>query len=147
MMNTETRAFGSAVAHEPRAAMIVQWVACLVVAAIFAMGVGAKFFNYTPEGSMALAEGLGVGRGFITLIGIVETLALVGILVPRTRALGALLAVVTMAGALFSHVTVLGFSGNPAAETWPLALLALVAAGYVLIVRWGDLPLVGSNDA
>jgi hypothetical protein len=77
------------------------------------MAAFTKFFVYTPDGSMALAAALGVGRG----------------------ALGALLAAFTMGGALFSHATKIGWSGNAAAEMWPIALLVLVAAAFVFIAR------------
>ncbi len=35
---------------------IALWIGQLVVAAILGMGAFMKFFNYTPEGSMALAD-------------------------------------------------------------------------------------------
>ena len=41
----------------------------------------------------------------------------------------------TMGGALFTHATRIGWSGNAAAEMWPLALIALVAAATVVVVR------------
>jgi hypothetical protein len=118
-----------------RAVIVAQWVASLGVAAILGMGAFAKFFMYTPEGSMALAEAMGVGRGVILLIGLVEMTAVALILMPRTRLLGALLASATMAGALFAHATKIGWSGNAAAEMWPLALVALLAAASVVVIR------------
>ena len=124
---------------------LISWIGSLAVAAILGMGAAPKFFNYTPEGSMALAQGLGVGRAVVTLIGGVETVALLLILLPRTRALGAAIAAGTMAGALFSHVTVLGFSGNAAAEMWPLALSALVAAAVVAWIHRSELPVIGTG--
>ena len=41
----------------------------------------------------------------------------------------------TMGGALFSHATKIGWSGNAAAEMWPMALLVLAAAIFVIIGR------------
>ncbi len=104
-----------------------------------------KFFNYTPEGSMALAEAMGVGRGIITLIGLVEVAVLFLILLPRARAVGALLGVFTMIGALVTHATKIGWSGNAAAEMWPLAIAVLAAASFVLIGRRKELPIVGKR--
>lgn len=118
-----------------RAKSWLLWAAQGAVALILGLGAFVKFFNYTPEGSMALAAALGVGRGVITAIGLVELAAALLVLVPRTRALGALLAVGTMLGALFSHATKIGWSGDAAAEMWPLALVALAAGLTVLISR------------
>ena len=56
--------------------MIALWLAQLAVAGILGMNAFVKFFNYTDEGSKALADALGVGRGAITMIGVVEATAL-----------------------------------------------------------------------
>ncbi len=126
-----------------RAWAVSSWVAQLAVAGILGMAAFTKFFVFTPEGSMGLAEALGIGRGVVTLIGLVELAAVVLILTPRRHALGALLAGLAMLGALLSHVTTIGFSGNPTAEMWPMALLVLAAASFVLFVRRGELPFMG----
>jgi hypothetical protein len=124
---------------------VAVWIGQLAVAAILGMGAFAKFFAYTPEGSMALAQALGVGRGVVTAIGLVEALAVVLILLPATRTLGAALAVATMLGALSSHATVIGFSGSATAEMWPMAIVVLLAASFVLLVRRRELPVIGSR--
>lgn len=116
-------------------ARVAVWVAQLAVAGILGMGAFTKFFMYTPDGSMALAEAMGVGRGIILLIGLVELTAAVLTLLPRRHLLGGLLAAGTMAGALFTHATKIGWSGNAAAEMWPLALVALAAAVSVVVYR------------
>ena len=116
-----------------KAMTVALWTAQLLVAGILGMTAFTKFFVYTPDGSMALAEAMGVGRGMITLIGLVELSAAALILIPRRHALGALLAVLTMGGALFTHATKIGWSGNAAAEMWPLALVVLAAASFVII--------------
>jgi len=119
-----------------RAATVALWIARIAVAGILGMGAFTKFFMYTPEGSMALADAMGVGRGVIVLIGLVELAATALILVPRTHRFGALLAAATMGGALFTHATRIGWSGNAAAEMWPLALVALAAASSIVAVRF-----------
>ncbi len=122
---------------------IALWIGQLAVAGVLGMMAFMKFFNYTPEGSMALADAMGVGRGIITLVGLVEVAVLFLILLPRARAVGALLGVFTMIGALITHATKIGWSGNAAAEMWPLAIAVLAAASFVLIGRRRELPIVG----
>lgn len=122
----------TASSESSRAWTLALWIARLAVTAILGSGAFVKFFNYVPEGSMDLAVALGVGRGTVTLIGLVEMTAAILILVPRTRPLGALLAIFTMLGAFFSHAVKIGWSGNAAAEMWPLALVVLAAASFAL---------------
>ena len=122
---------------------IALWIGQLGVAGVLGMMAFMKFFNYTPEGSMALADAMGVGRGIITLIGLVEAAVVFLVLLPRARAVGALLGVFTMVGALVTHATKIGWSGTPAAEMWPLAIAVLAAASFVLIGRRRELPIVG----
>ena len=124
---------------------IALWIGQLAVAGVLSMSAFMKFFNYTEEGSRALADAMGVGRGVITMIGVVETAALVLILSPRGHAIGALLAVFTMLGALFTHAAKIGWSGNAAAESWPLAIVVLAVASFVLMVRRKELPIVGEK--
>ena len=112
------------------------WIPQLAVAGILGMGAFTKFFMYTPDGSMVLAEAMGVGRGVIVLIGLVELLAATLIVIPGKHLFGGLLAVATMGGALFTHATTIGWSGNAAAEMWPLALIAFVAASSVVVFRY-----------
>ena len=126
---------GNLVRAKGKGMTLALWAAQLVVAGVLGMMAFTKFFAYTPDGSMALAEAMGVGRGVITLIGLVELSAAVLILVPRRYTFGALIAAATMGGALFTHATKIGWSGNPAAEMWPLALVVLAAALFVIAGR------------
>ena len=143
--NFNTTPAGEAAAgnRRSRAAAAGLWIARLVTAGVLGMVSYAKLFNFTETGSKPLAEGLGVSRGMVAGIGLVEAIALVLILLPRTRALGALLAAGTVLGALFSHATVLGWSGNPAAEMWPLALLVLVASSICAVAWRREIPVIG----
>ena len=124
---------------------IALWASQIAVAGVLGMMAFVKFFNFTPEGSMALAEAMGVGRGVITLIGLVEATVVLLILIPRTHAIGALLGVGMMFGALFTHATKIGFSGNAAAEMWPMALVVLALSAFVAFTRRRDLPLIGDR--
>ncbi len=124
---------GHSVGATGKAMTAALWTARLVVAGILGMMAFTKFFVYTPDGSMALADAMGVGRGMITLIGLVELSAAALILIPKRHALGASLAALTMGGALLTHATTIGWSGNAAAEMWPLALVVSAAAAFVII--------------
>lgn len=126
-----------------RGLTVALWIAQFAVAGIFGMMAFMKFFNYTPEGSMALATALGVGRGVVTLIGLVEAAAVITILWPRRSAVGGLLGTFTGLGALASHAAKIGFSGGSVAEMWPMALVVLAASAFVLVVRRKELPIVG----
>jgi len=134
-MSTSTLTIGSSLRAKGKALTLALWTAQLLVAGILGMAAFTKLFVYTPDGSMALAAALGVGRGVITLIGLIELSAVVLILIPRRHVLGALLAAVTMGGALFSHATRIGWSGNAAAEMWPMAMAVLAAALFVAFGR------------
>ena len=134
-MSENVAAMESSVAERGKALTVGLWIAQIVVAGILGMAAFGKFFMYTPDGSMALAEALGVGRGIVTVIGLVELASAVLILIPRRHVHGALLAAVAMLGALFSHATKIGWSGNAAAEMWPMALVVLAAAVFVIIGR------------
>ncbi len=134
-MSTSTLTAGNSLRGTGNILTLALWTAQLLVAGILGMAGFTKLFLFTPDGSMALAAALGVGRGVITAIGLIELSAAVLILIPGKHALGALLAAATMGGALFSHATKIGWSGNAAAEMWPMALVVLAAA---LLVVFGQ---------
>jgi uncharacterized membrane protein YphA (DoxX/SURF4 family) len=72
---------------------------------------------------------IGLGQWFRYLTGSLEVIGTIGLLIPALAGYAALLLAAVMAGAVVSHLTVLG--GSPAI---PLALLA-----GSLIVAWGRL--------
>ena len=139
-MSESIMTFGNTSRTEGKALAVSLWMAQVAVAGILAMAAFTKLFAYTPEGSMALAEALGVGRGVITVIGLVELSAAALILIPKRHALGGLLAAFAMVEALFSHATKVGWSGSPAAEMWPMALAVLVMSVFVIVGRRDTLP-------
>jgi hypothetical protein len=92
------------------------------------------FFKFTaaPE-SVAIFEQLGLEPYGRIGIGVLELIAAVLLLIPRWSVFGAVLGGLLMGGALMSHVTKLGFSG----EMGSLALLALIvlACCVALLIR------------
>ena len=132
-----------------KAGRTVSLVAALVAA--FVMGQSLFFkFSAAPE-AVALFETLGaepVGR---IGTGVAELLAVVLLLVPRTRAMGGALTLAIMAGAVFSHLTVLGIEvtgPNGEGDGGALFAMALVTAVAATTVSWLErrgLPVVGAR--
>lgn len=118
------------------------WVCRILAAAIL---VQTLFFKFTgAEESIYIFSTLGaepwgrIGSGFV------ELLASVLILVPKTTALGALLALGTMAGAILSHLTILGTEIR--GDGGLLFSLAVIVAFLSAVLLWAyhrDLPVIG----
>ena len=76
----------------------------------------------------------------------VELIASVLLLVPRTAVYGAILALGTISGAIFAHLTKLGLT-IPAVddhgELFALAVVVLVGSLVVLFIHRGKIPVVG----
>jgi len=147
LMMTEPRPSAVPACPSNRTRMIFIWIAQIIVAAILMQTLFFKFI-YAPETRVIFAD-LG-GRPMATLVGIVELACVVLLLIPRTAAIGAVLALGTIGGAIFSHLFILGVQiTNP--ETgekdggllFGLALIVAVGAGFVLVMRWRELPGLG----
>ena len=73
--------------------------------------------------------------------GIVELIASILILIPRTTLLGALLALGTMLGALVSHLTILGIEvKGDGGLLFSLALITLVCSLYLIYINKSKIP-------
>jgi uncharacterized membrane protein YphA (DoxX/SURF4 family) len=123
---------------------LLPWAAQVTVALILAQTLFFKF-TYAPE-TQVIFHDRG-GRPAATAVGLVELLCVVLLLVPRTAALGALLSLLVISGALFTHLSSLGIAiVDPATRESDggllFALAAVVAAGslVVLAFRWPQLP-------
>ncbi len=131
-----------------RPARIASWTAQLVAAGILGQ---TLFFKFTgaPE-AVELFTQLGVEPFGRIGSGLVELLAVVLLLTPRFASLGALVALGTMGGALFSHLTVLGVvfkdqnGVGDGGALFSMALVTTVAALVIGYVRRRELPVVGS---
>ena len=121
------------------------WIAQIAVAAILAQTLFFKF-TYAPETQVIFAH-LG-GRPVATAVGIVELVCVVLLLAPRTAALGALLTLMTISGAIVLHLTSLGIQiVNPESGEadggllFGLAMAVALGSLVVLVLRWGQLSL------
>jgi LPXTG-motif cell wall-anchored protein len=107
----------------------------VVVAAILAQTLFFKF-TYAPETQVIF--GPRGGRPAATAVGIVELVCAVLLLIPKTAVWGAALALVTICGAVFTHLTSLGIAiVNPnsgESDGGFLFLLAIVVAVGSLVV-------------
>ena len=118
----------------------------LVAAAILAQTLFFKFSG-APE-SVHIFTTLGLEPWGRIGSGVAELVVVFLLLVPRTAALGALLGLGVMAGAIGSHLTKLGIVvQGDGGLLFGLACVVLAACATVLFLRRGDLPLVGARLA
>jgi len=125
-------------------ATVVSWIAQLVAAVILAQ---TLFFKFTgaPE-SKYIFSTLGVEPWGRLATATLELIAVGLLLYPKTPALGAVLAAGLMAGAIGAHLTRLGIEvQGDGGLLFGLAVTVLVSALVVLVIRRGQLPLVGSR--
>jgi len=78
--------------------------------------------------------------------GVIELIASILLFIPNKTWLGALLAAGTMAGAIMSHLTILGIEHNDDGGTlFIMAIITLVASGILLLLNRKDIPLIGKK--
>jgi hypothetical protein len=123
-------------------AAIVSWTGQVVAAAILGQTLLFKFTG-APE-SRWIFEQLGAEPWGRWGSGVAELAAVVLLLVPRTAALGALIALGVMAGAIGAHLARLGIEVQGDGGTlFALALVTAAASATVAWIRRRALPLVG----
>jgi hypothetical protein len=132
-----------------RGQAVVSWVAQLAVAGILLQTLFFKFtgaeesvYIFTTLGRFVHVAGVEpwgrIGSGVIELI------AGLMLLVPATASLGAALAMGVMAGALASHIVVLGIEvKGDGGLLFALALTAFVGSAVVLVLRRSQIPVFG----
>jgi hypothetical protein len=132
-----------------RGQAVVSWVAQLAVAGILLQTLFFKFtgaeesvYIFTTLGRFVHVAGVEpwgrIGSGVIELI------AGLMLLVPATASLGAALAMGVMAGALASHILVLGIEvKGDGGLLFALALTAFVGSAVVLVLRRSQIPVFG----
>ena len=121
---------------------IVSWGLQLLVAGILLQ---TLFFKFTGAAeSVYIFSTLGVEPWGRMLSGIVELAAAILLLVPATTTVGAVLAIAVMAGAIGSHLTVLGIEiMGDGGLLFGLALIVFIASAAILVLRRSEIPLVG----
>ncbi|MFG0253178.1 MAG: LPXTG cell wall anchor domain-containing protein [Phycisphaerales bacterium JB038] len=132
-----------------KAGRIVAWIAQVVVSLIFVQSLFFKF-TYAAETQVIFAD-LG-GRLGATAVGLMELVAVVLLLIPARAALGALLSLGVISGAIFSHLFVIGIEVvNPdtgagdGGTLFVMALLIFALSATILFLRRRQLPLLGAK--
>ena len=122
--------------------LVLSWVLQLAAAGILLQ---TLFFKFTgAEESVYIFTALGAEPWGRIGSGVVELLASVLLLVPATASLGAVMALGVMAGAILSHLAVLGIEvKGDGGLLFGLALVVFACSAIVLGIRRAQLPVVG----
>jgi hypothetical protein len=124
--------------------LIVSWIAQVVAAGIMAQ---TLFFKFTgAEEAKYIFTTLGVEPWGRIGTGVAELVAAVLLLVPRTAAIGAVVTLGLMVGAIGSHLTKLGIVvKDDGGLLFTLGVITFVCAGVVLVIRRKSLPVIGGR--
>ncbi len=128
---------------------VASWVLQLAVAGILLQ---TLFFKFTgAEESVFIFSSVGHFLGVAAVepwgrigSGVIELVASILLLVPATASLGAILTIGVMAGAIGSHLFILGIEvKGDGGLLFGLALAALTGSAIILVLRRAQLPIVG----
>jgi len=123
---------------------VTAWLLRLTAAAILLQ---TLFFKFTaaPE-SVYIFTKVGAEPWGRIGSGVIELIAAVLILLPRTTWLGALVALGVMAGAIVSHLTLLGIEvQGDKGLLFALALLVFFSSAALLLIFRRDVPVIGGR--
>src|SRR5215510_10716731 len=112
-----------------KALNVTLWVLQALAAAAFLMAGGTKLAG--AEMHVAMFEKIGLGQWLRYFTGSVEVICAILLLVPRTVGIGAALLTATMAGAVATHLFIIG--GSPL----PAIMLLLITS----VVAWHRRPV------
>jgi ABC-type Fe3+-siderophore transport system permease subunit len=125
-----------------RAQTAAAWAAQIVVAVILLQ---TLFFKFTAaEESVYIFSAIHAEPWGRIGSGVIELFASLLLLYPPLAAIGAALALASMAGAILTHLAVLGIEvQGDGGLLFALAVTALAGSVVVLLVRRAQLPMVG----
>ncbi len=128
----------------PRALRIASWIARLVVAAILLQTLFFKFSGAAESVYIFTTVGQEPWGRYGS--GMVELVASILLFVPSLTPIGALLALGTMSGAIFFHLTKLGIVVMGDGGTlFCLALVVWAGSAFILWLHRRDLPVIGGK--
>jgi putative oxidoreductase len=124
------------------ASSLVSWILQIVVAGILLQ---TLFFKFTGAAeSVYVFSTLGAEPWGRIGSGVVELMASILLLVPATTTIGAMLALAVITGAILSHLAILGIDiQGDGGLLFGLAVVVFMASGLILLLRRGEIPLVG----
>jgi hypothetical protein len=127
-----------------KAFLIASWVLRVIAAFILLQ---TLFFKFTgAKESVYIFTTLGIEPWGRIGSGVVELIASVLLLLPRTVTLGALLSLATIVVAILSHLTKLGVrlpAVNDNGELFALAIVVLLCSAAVLLLHRHEIPVLG----
>ena len=125
---------------------IASWILQAIVALILFQTLFFKFA--AAEESVYIFSTLGLEPWGRIGSGVVELIACILLLHPRTAPLGAILALGVISGAIVSHLTRLGIVlKNDGGLLFILALVVFVGSAAILFIRRTNIPLIGPRLA
>jgi uncharacterized membrane protein YphA (DoxX/SURF4 family) len=126
------------------AVTVVKWILRLISAVIL---IQTLFFKFTGAAeSRYIFSKVGAEPWGRIGSGVIELIASILLLYPRTTWLGALIAVSVMAGAIASHLTVLGIEvQGDGGLLFVLALTVFVCSAILLFLERKQLPVIGGR--
>jgi uncharacterized membrane protein YphA (DoxX/SURF4 family) len=118
-----------------RTTSIISWALRILAAVIMLQ---TLFFKFTAsEESIYIFSKMGIEPWGRIGTGVMELIASVLLLVPRTKLLGALLAIGIMAGAILSHIFFLGISvQGDGGQLFIYALVVFFCSVLVIVLHW-----------
>jgi uncharacterized membrane protein YphA (DoxX/SURF4 family) len=123
---------------------IIDWIVRIVVAIVLLQ---TLFFKFTgARESVYIFSTLGAEPWGRVGSGVVELVAAILLLIPRTAVYGAILALGTIAGAIFAHLTKLGIAVSAVddhGELFALAMVVFIGSLVVLYIRRSEIPVIG----
>ena len=123
--------------------LIFSWVLQLIVAGILFQ---TLFFKFTgAEESVYIFSTLGIEPWGRIASGIAELVVVVLILLPSTVALGALLGLGVITGALLSHTRLGLVVKDDGGLLFALAVIVFLSSATVLYLRRAELPVIGER--
>lgn len=127
-----------------RTQAVASWILQLTAAAILLQTLYFKFTG--AEESVYIFTTVGAEPWGRIGSGVLELIAAVLLLIPATAAVGGVMAAGLMAGAIMSHLTLLGISvKGDGGLLFALAVTVFVSSLAVAAIRRADLPVLGRH--